>query len=195
MALALPILMLLPLAAMSAVSGAKTSSSEIALAALESRIACLQTLKDAPGECDPRIWAQQGRVSFSPIDVNGDGRPDLIVRQVSLFHCGTEGRSTNIHLRSRNNRLRLAHLIVAHEPIVNCVEAGRKGLRFATKKGRGGLHHLLIDTNGGTEMPGSYQDFFAAVRMRESTNNYQAVSLSCFLSQAAPTPQPFALIR
>jgi hypothetical protein len=115
-AFVLPIFLVSPVAALSVAGGVPSSSAKIALTSLDTRKACLQLLRDAQGVCEPRTWAQHGRVSFARTDVDGDGRRDLIVRQVSLFNSGTEGCSTTIYLWKRRGGLGRPEAVIAQEP-------------------------------------------------------------------------------
>lgn len=115
-------------------AGAAVSPAEpaVPLTAYRSLSACRRALPAAPQLCDPLIFRQAGFVEVGRVDLDGDRRGDLVVRQRSLFQCGSHGCSTIILLAGRSGRLRQADppLVTAGD-LRRCRVAGRWGLRAA----------------------------------------------------------------
>ena len=75
-----------------------------------------------------------GRVEIGRIDVDRDGRRDLVVRRQSLLTCGSHGCSTDVYLRRAGGYVLAQPPLVTAGPILTCSSRGGHGLRPATAR-------------------------------------------------------------
>ena len=109
---------------------AESQPDAIPLTPVHSLAACRSALAGVEQMCDPTIFRQSGHIEIGHADLNGDRQPDLIVRRVSLFNCGSHGCSTTVFFHTRHRYRPADPPLVTSGQVRRCRNGTSAGLRF-----------------------------------------------------------------
>ena len=88
---------------------------------------------DLCGDAD----TEQSQMEIAPVDVDGDGAKDLIIRRQSSLTCGSHGCSTDVYFQRGETYVRGDPPLVTAGPLYLCRSTAGAGIEASTGSGRG----------------------------------------------------------